>query len=379
MCTDSTTSSSTATGPRPRSRTRVRTARSALAALTVVAVAGCGSSGGSLDAQEGALTGERVLSPGGTTYDEVRLTWAQGGTLHYGDRTLDTGATSIRGIAAASSGWFLEVADSPSLDEKPSWVFFDGERTTPLGERVDFVATSADGRWAGWIDRDGPERPGGQVARVVVVDLTTGRVVLDDSTGMGGEDEDTDVGDLYSELPPTFLGFDDTFAYWQAPAGRLRWSEATGVETAEKEVQGGAGPVQRGRPVDRYAGTAVAVQDGRVERLGFGGPSGALSPDGDTIVLTGGLGTSRVSDARTGRPVRLEIGHRFATFGAWVGEDLIALVATDRRLTGVDLSGDDPSRGFLTTCSLSTGACADEPVRGVFSVVFPGAQRDFYL
>lgn len=349
-----------------------------VAALTVSA---CGGSGGSPEA-EGALRGERVLPPGGTAYDAVRLTWAQGGTLHYGDEDLETGVASIRDVAAASSGWFLEVADSPSLEAETEWVFFDGEETTPLGEGVDFVATSADGRRVGWIDRDGPERPGGQVARVVVVDLATGRVVLDDSSGMGGKTagDGADVSDLYAELPPTFLGFDDTFAYWQSPSsGRLRWSERTGVQSAEREAKGAPAPVARGLPVDRYAGTAVAVDDGRVGPGIIDGMTGTLSPDGDTAATTSGLGTTVVTDARTGRRVPLDLAHPFADFGAWVGDDRIALVTMDRVAEGIDISGEDPSRGFLTTCSLRTGGCEEEPVRGTFSVVFPGDQRDFYL
>lgn len=371
---------------------RVTSAAATLTCLMALGVlAGCGEQGGSPGAAEGTLVGQRVLPAGGTAYDDVRLTWAQDRTLHYGRETFDTGAVSIRQIAAASSGWFLQVADGQSLEDPARWTFFDGERITTLGERVDFVATSPDGRWAGWVDRDGPQRSGGQAARVVVVDLTTGRVVLDDSTGMGGETQRDgsdagDTSDLYSESPPTFLGFDDAFAYWQAPSGRLRWSEATGVETAQKEVDGAPAAMPRGRPVDRYLGTAVAVQRGRVDRTGFGGATGTLSPDGDTVATTGGLGSNEITDARTGRRVPLEIGHRFATFGAWVGDDEVALVTTDRNLWEVKVEERYPSGGFVTTCSLSTGVCSDEPVRrvfeptrGTFTVIFPGELRDFYL
>lgn len=356
------------------------------AVLLAVVLSACGAPEGTSPPGEGALVGERVLPRAGSTYDEVRLTWAQDGTLHHGDRTFDTGATSIRQLAAASSGWFLQVADGQSVEDPARWVFFDGERTTALGKDVEFVATSPDGRYAGWVDRDGPERPGGQVARVVVVDLTTGRVVLDDSTGMGGETAGDDVGYLYSELPPTFLGFDDTFVYWQAPSGRLRWSAATGVQTAQKEVEGAPAPMPRGRPVDRYLGSAIAVQGGRMDRTGTGGATGTVSPDGDTVATAGGLGSTAVTDAGTGRRVPLETGHRFATFGSWVGDDEVALVTTDENLWGLRAEERYPSGGFVTTCSLTTGACRDEavrrvyePSRGTFTVVFPGELRDFYL
>ncbi len=371
---------------------RVTNAAATLSCLVALGVlAGCGGQAGSPGAEKGTLVGQRVLPAGGAAYDDVRLTWAQDRTLHYGRETFETGAVSIRQIAAASSGWFLQVADGQSLEDPARWTFFDGERSTTLGERVDSVATSPDGRWAGWVDRAGPQRPGGQAARVVVVDLTTGRVVLDDSTGMGGEthrdgSDAGDTSDLYSESPPTFLGFDDAFAYWQAPSGRLRWSEATGVETAQSEVEGAPAAMPRGRPVDRYRGTAVTVQRGRVDRTGFGGSTGTLSPDGGTVATTGGLGSTAITDARTGRRVPLEIGHRFATFGAWVGDDEVALVTTDRNLWEAKVEERYPAGGFVTTCSLATGVCSDEPVRrvfdptrGTFTVVFPGELRDFYL
>lgn len=344
-------------------------------------LAGCGSPerGGSDGASAGSLVGERVLPAGGSTYDEVRLTWAQGSTVHYGRESFDTGVASIRSLVATPAGWFLEAAGTPSLQAFTHWEFFDGRERHRLGEEVGFVAASPDGRFAGWIDRDGPTRRGGQVARAVVVDLRTGRVVLDDSSGMG--DEDGDVGDLYSELPPTFLGFDDTFAYWQTPAaGRVRWSAATGVEPAQREAVGAPGPVAIGRPYDRYAGASVALVDGRPDTTGTGGATGSLSPDEDSAVGTGSLGRASVTDARTGRAVRLAVGHRFRTFGSWVGDDEVALLTTDRPLKGVEVSGEDPSRGFLTTCSLSRGRCQDVTgIDGVFSVVFPAHGRDFLL
>lgn len=352
----------------------------ALLAIALV-VSGCGGQEGSPGAEEGSLVGERVLAAGGSAYDDVRLTWAQGSTLHYGRESFDVGVPSIRSLVATSSGWFVEAARNPSLDAATHWEFFDGREGHRLGDEVSFVSASPDGRYAGWIDRDGPTRPGGQVARAVVVDLATGRVVLDDSSGMGGQDDDGDVSDLYSELPPTFLGFDDTFAYWQTPDdGRVRWSAATGVEPAQKEVDGAPGPVAIGRPSDRYAGASVSLVDGRPDTSGTGGATGSLSPDEDTAAETGSLGRAPVTDARTGRRLPLAVGHRFRAFGSWVGDDEVVLLATDERLEGVDVSGVDPSRGFLTTCSLSGGRCQDvAAIDGTFSVVFPAQGRDFLL
>ncbi len=350
--------------------------------LSVGLLAGCGSASSDPGDRTVSLVGDRVLPVGGTAYDEIQVTWAQGGTIHYGEQDLDTGAVSIRAMAAASSGWFLEVADGPSLEESSRWEFFDGRELHPLPGVARFVSTSADGRYAGWVDYDGPVRPGGQVARVVVVDLGSGRVVLDDSSGMGGETarDGYDTSDLYAELPPTFLGFDGTHAYWQTPGDRLRWSEETGVERAQREVEGYPGPFPVGRPTGRYSGTSVSVTDGRVDPGSLTGTIAVLSPDRDVVVETGVLGRAPFTDARTGRRLRVDLGHRFADFGAWVGPDRVALRATERRLVGVDVSGEDPSRGFLTVCDLDSGACLDErPLVGLFSVVFPDQVRDFSL
>ncbi len=79
------------------------------------------------------------------------------------------------------------------------------------------VRVSPDGRYAGWIDYDGPKRPVGRLAEVVVVDLSTGAEVFRNHDDMGGADDDLD--NLYEDAGLGFRGFDDDYVYWQTAEG----------------------------------------------------------------------------------------------------------------------------------------------------------------
>ncbi len=83
--------------------------------------------------------------------------------------------------------------------------FYDGTSLEQIDDVYrNEVVTSPDGELAAWIDRTGPERPAGQVAQVVVVEVRTGDVVFSSAEGMGGEKGD-DLPVLYGELPPTVV------------------------------------------------------------------------------------------------------------------------------------------------------------------------------
>jgi hypothetical protein len=84
----------------------------------------------------------------------------------------------------------------------------------------------------------------GRLAKVVVVDLRTGGTLVHTTRGMGGWRDD--LTDLYEELEPTFLGFDDGHAYWTNPTGhgeRWRWDLST-----RKAEPDGRYTVGQGRP-----------------------------------------------------------------------------------------------------------------------------------
>ena len=341
-----------------------------LTSLVLLVSCGGGSAPGS---------SEQVLPPGRAQLIERDISWALGSTIHHGETTYDVSPHVIRGLVPTAYGWFVRLAETFADGSGSRWSFFDGEELHPISEDARTVHASPDGRYAGWVDRHGPLRPAGRIAKVVVVDLVTGEVVLDTHDGMGGGLGD-DLEARYSELPPTFLGFDDEFAYWTDAEGhgtRTRWSRVTGVtERAEREG-GGEGPEHLGRPVDQYSGSPIGVQDGRA--VHDGGTAGRLSPDGRYIAETGFTGRLSFYSARTGRPVRADLGHRWAFFGGWLDDDRIYVLTRDRFSDGFDPSKPDRTTGFLTLCSLDTGRCRDlEEVTGTYRVAFPGTDSPFY-
>ncbi len=305
------------------------------------------------------------------------MTWAQGDLLHHGSRTFDVGTQQVHELRPAGHGFFLLLGDpdgDPFGGSRTRWHFFDGETLDPLGEDVDSVRVSPDGRYAGWVDRHGPLRPAGRIAKVVVIDLASGKLLLEEHSGMGGQFGD-DLDSRYSELEPTFLGFDDAYAYWTNAEGhgnRMRWRRSTG-EISSAETDGGKGVEGAqllGHPYDAYAGETVGLTDGEVGRFGT---EGSLSPDGTFVAETGIAARLRFFTA-SGVPVPVELGHRYAFLGGWLDGDRFYALTRDRHEDSYDPAAPDGTRGFLTTCSLRTGTCRDvEQLVGTRDVVVPAA------
>jgi hypothetical protein len=331
-----------------------RFGRVVAAALLSFPVAACGNGSplnGASDAADAAPFARR------------EVTWAQGDRIHYGQRTFDLGSQQlVRELRPSAHGFFVLLVDrgddTGDYTGGEGWHFFDGETLAPLGSDVGSVRVSPDGRYAGWVDRHGPLRPAGRIAKVVVVDVASGMVLLEDHSGMGGGFGD-DLEARYGELAPTFLGFDDEYAYWTNAEGhgaRMRWERSTGtVSTAENEDPD-RGTRLLGRPYDAYAGEAVGLVDGKPEREG--GVAGLVSPDGRFVAKTGITARLRFYD-REGSPVPVDLGHRFAFLGGWLDGDRFFAVTRDRFEGGHDPAAPDASRGWLTTCSLRTGTCRD--------------------
>jgi hypothetical protein len=349
---------------------RVRPGRGAVTSLLSVLALTAG--GGGAPSSEEPVE-DRAAAP----FAQRAVTWAQGDRIHYGRRTFDIGALEIRDLRPAAYGFFVllgEPGGDPFHGSEDRWHFFDGETVDPLGEDVDGVRVSPDGRYAGWVDRRGPLRLAGRIARVVVVDIATGEVLFEDDSGMGGGFGD-DLDSRYSELEPTFLGFDDNYAYWTNAEGhgnRMRWERSTNkVSVAEKEgEEGQEGASLLGHPYDAYAGEAVGVLDGRVAR---DGTSGSLSPDGKFVAEIGVAARLKVYDA-AGRRMPVELERRFAFLGGWLDDDQFYAMTLDAYEDGYDPAAADGTRGFLSTCSLQTGSCRDvEALVGTRSVVLPAS------
>lgn len=165
------------------------------------------------------------------------------------------------------------------------WDREGSRKVADTGER--WLQTTADGRYLGFIDR----RQGSlnlarqRIAQTVVFDTTTGKEVVRDEAGNGDRWEGEDLSLLYSESPPTFLGFDHQYAYASTASGdNYGWDLVTG----ERTNLGDEGfPETPNRPggafynFDMVKGVPV-----RGEPEMGGSYSGRLSPDGTRVVYT---------------------------------------------------------------------------------------------
>lgn len=345
----------------------------AVVALAVTSLVACGDEGSPTD--DG---GRQVLQTGPPRYDEQRVTWAHQRTLHYGDHEVALDDPAVR-LAASDVGFFVQQARDRDVDGYLSdyrWVFVDDDHAEELPGDVSHVVTSADGRLAGWIDADGPLRPAGRVAEVVVVDLASGEVVFTDHSGMGGGLGD-DLGDRYEELAPTFLGFD-------ADAEHAYWTDAEGsgtrrrVDLATGEVTDASGhdtdeefPLPTGLVVEAFRGsTANESRAGRALRLAHG----MVAPDGDYAVELSDPSRTELFRVSSGRPVAVDFGEDGAQyFLGWLPGDRFYVASTTRRVSAYSPRGPDTIAATLRVCSLPEGRCTrGTELPGLRDLVVPG-------
>jgi hypothetical protein len=296
--------------------------------LALVLVAGCG------EAEDAEVPARPAV------IDADALVWAEWSTVHVGDTTYDLAPQVVQAVDRTPYGLYLKLTEDPA-DGPFRTVFFDGETQEPVADVYGDVITSPDGELAAWIDRSGPERPAGQVARVVVVDTATGETVFSSADGMGGEEGD-DLGDRYEELPPGVIDL---------TADRLVWRNAEGsgayvtsdLGTGESET---SDRMPRLRPVSGYR---------------FWSPDGAYRVD-----------ASRPARLRV-RPQQPDFGHRWQRQGGWLGDHTMLAVGQDRYRDTFDPTTADPIPGHLLSCDLDTGRCEQlAKVDGARDAVFPG-------
>ena len=178
---------------------------------TTVALAGCGSPDGDRG-KSGLPTDEGPLPTGS-------VTWATGDTIHVGDRTIGLGKTVHAMVGVRGRIYYL-VGHSETL-----WVT-DGEKSRRTGYETHELRGSRDGRYLGFFDQSQ-----GEPWSTVVVDLSSGEVVVDDDAGMG--DPDDDLVDLYEDAEPHILGFEGDEFFVQTASGNevLSWDAGTGART----------------------------------------------------------------------------------------------------------------------------------------------------
>ena len=332
---------------------RVRRALSCVVLL--LATAACG--GADQDTtDEASSSGE--TSTRQAPFEAAEISWAQGAQLHYGDDVFDVGPGSVRSLWRTPHGFVLGVKDAGGPDAALETYFFDGQSRTQLPGRPGSVAVSPDGRYAGWIDFDGPRRLIGRLAEVVVWDLVTGKEVLRNHDNMGGPTDDLDS--LYSNTEVRFLGFDEAHAYWQTATGEVtRWrariEDGTPLPAERVSQTGPAEPV--GHPWDSLVGLRSGMlPDGRLAPDDLG-PSGFASPDRRWCLTTGNPGRLPVVDCRTGAKSTPTYPDRRVSFGGWWDADTFYVLAVPRLPRGEDTSATDRSTGVLASCDLPGGQC----------------------
>jgi len=294
-------------------------------------------------------------------FEQLRPTWAQDGTVHYGSRSFETGVGVIAGLDVSPYGMFLQTTPVRSAAAEVHTDFSDGRTTQRVPGTPSSVHVSVDGRYAAWIDTDGPRRFFGRIAQVVVLDLRTGRTVFHDSRGNGDVFE-RNPSDRYEETPPLVLGFDDAHVYWSDAEDRTyRWNLTGGSRERVRRTD-----VHLADPV---LGTQVTLRHGRVSD-GGGGHLAVLAPDGRSAVeqVSSRL---RLTDVRTGRRVPLRGLDRHTLLGAWLADSSFYAL-TDAVDPGAPDRVARRAPGRIVRCRTADGVCTTVArVTGARFVVLP--------
>ena len=298
---------------------------------------GCGDT-----AEPAAPATREVVFPGGPV-------WAQRSTVHANDRTYDVGPGLVREIDWTPYGLVLGL-DDDLVDGEPSYSVFDGKALEPLPGEVwgGHVVTSADGRYAAWIDRDGPSRPAGQVLQVVAMDMGTGERVFVSSDGMGGDAGD-DLNDRYAESAPVVVAISDGKLYWQSAEGG---GEAFATDLPSGDTEAVTGRTLRG--LRRTSGWEFT------------------SPDGKHSV------DAQVVGKLTVRPTQPDFGFRWQFQGGWLNAHTMMVLARKEYEAAWDPSAPDRSRGVLLACDLDARHCRQlAHIVGTYEVNFPGVDLEY--
>ena len=319
-----------------RGVSRVRVFASVVAAVLVCATAGCGDE----------KPEDPVLSPikgdeWPVIYEPGQLVWAKGSMVHVGDESFTVGRRqTVDRIDWTPYGLFLRLSTNPH-DGPFSVAFYDGKALHQIDDVYrNEVVTSPNGELAAWINRYGPERPAGQVAEVVVIEVRTGNVVFTTSEGMGG-DKDDDLSVLYGELPPTVVELTNDSVVWMK-AQSEKQSVTTDLETGESTY------------ADGYAHPTTSGYE-------------YVSPDGRYQVDASKTYRLKV------KPKQPDFGHKWVSQGGWLGDHQLLALGQDSFKLSYDPDVPDKIRGYILSCDLDAGTCEElERVVGARDVVFAG-------
>lgn len=238
-------------------------------------------------------SGRRVVPAASADFADVEVVWAQRDQLHLDDTTIDLGAGRAEELTWTPHGVFVWMRSVRPRSYR--LVYATSREVAEVGGRPGDIVVSADGRYAAWVDRDGPRAPMGPRAVLVVVDLRRGTEVLRSGAGMGGFGDD--FADLYSELDPQALGFEGSgdelvVVYRNAQGG----GEVVGLRVATGASAGApSGPV--GTPqLSPDRSLLEEVQRADRSRQADEDPEG-LHPEAEVVhLLAGGEGVLSCPD-----------------------------------------------------------------------------------
>lgn len=316
----------------------------AAAGLGLALAAGCGTTppGSGTPSAPSTPTTPPQATPNADepVFAYAELVWAQGSVIHVDQTRFELPGETVDWLAWSPS----RLCFGTRVGEAYRVSSFDGTTRTDLGSVDGRVVTSPDGALAAWIDRDGPERPAGRAAQLVVQDTATGKIVYRTSEGMGGEEGD-DLGDRYEELPPSVTAIRGDSVFWTDAEGG-GWHVVTDVTSGSSQRGETDWPV----PLTLTAGHEYS------------------SPDGRFRVDASETGKLRVS------PHQPDFGGEFQTQAGWIGDHTLVAVVQDQFEWAWDPTVPDQTPGRIVACDLAAGTCATLiDVVGVRDLVFAGA------
>lgn len=267
-----------------------------------------------------------------------QVSWAEGSTLHVGDREIELGHRIDQYALTPHAIVFMDRTTLWSSDGTSAPV-----RVAETG--LAHLVLSSDRRYLGFIDREhGPRRDGESIAELVVFDTATGKQLIRDSRHIGETDDGVGQAELFEQGILGLAGFDEDSAY----AGQddlMRFPLDGGDPERAHETGGGS----------TIYGTDVGIveRDGRwVTAPPGNAPPAIKSPEGD-LAVAGTLDRDRIIavDLKSGqrRPIRLA-ARRFLLAG-WQGPT---------RFYGfVDTGSEYLGTGRMVSCDATSGACTN--------------------
>ena len=283
------------------------------------------------------------LLTAGPVAESGELVYAAGQALHVGDET-HTLTPAPDGMVTTAGGLYYRADEVLFL-----WDGKKSERVADIGGgSLSTLFTTTSGRYLGFIDFEhGPTNSADEhVGEAVVFDTVTGKQIIRDHTG-NGDPSDDDLADLYSEDPPTFMGFDDKHAYVRTPSGGfVSYDLATGEAHPTKVF-----PEANDRPDGQQIGFEMDKQGAREYSDGMGAPmSGRLSFDSKYVAFAVPAGPF-VFTYPEGTPRALAFAEAQFVVAGWLDEDTFLGTGYREDAEGV------PSTAAVYTCELDTLSC----------------------